>query len=291
LRTSHYFLYCALLLLAPCSLLAQDKDSTKVAKDSLPAFGNTPKLDTASNINQDSVIRYRVNGTYLKSIIQDLGYTASRPFHWQGRDFAKFGVVMGTAGLLMVGDYEIKQFIQRNRSSGLTKVTDQIEPFGNAYSPYLIGVLYLTGVVAKNRNLEHASLMAAKSLLISTALYTTAKIFIRRQRPTTTNDPFSYSAPFNGDKRFTSFPSGHMLTVTSVATAFAEIYGKDYPWVPWAAYGLATLTGATRMYQNRHWSSDVWIGASLGWFVTRTVIRSQRRHSVKKGTYSLQVVP
>jgi len=275
-------------MLAPRWAAAQD--STRVPKDSLPAFGNTPKADTAANADQDSIIRYRINATYLKSIVQDLGYTASRPFHWHGRDFAKFGAVIGTAGLLMAGDYEVKQFFQRNHTTGLTKVTNQIEPFGNAYSPYLIGALYITGVVSKNRNLEHASLMAAKSLLISTALYTTAKIFIRRQRPTTTDNPFSYSAPFNSDSRYTSFPSGHTLTVTTVATAFAEIYGKDYPWVPWAAYGLATLTGVTRLYQNRHWSSDIWIGASLGWFVTRTVIRSQRRHS-KKGTYSLQVVP
>ncbi|HEU4551859.1 MAG TPA: phosphatase PAP2 family protein [Chitinophaga sp.] len=284
---TRYYLYC-LLFMAPGWALAQD--STRVSKDSLPAFGNTPKADTVNNISPDSVIRYRINGTYLKSIVQDLGFTASRPFHWQGRDFAKFGVVVGTAGLLMAGDYEVKQFFERNHTKGLTEITNQIEPFGNAYSPYLIGVLYVTGVVSKNRNLEHASLMAAKSLLISTALYTTAKIFIRRQRPTTSDNPFSYSAPFNSDSRYTSFPSGHTLTVTTVATAFAEIYGKDYPWVPWAAYGLATLTGVTRLYQNRHWSSDIWIGASLGWFVTRTVIRNQRRHS-KKGTYSLQVVP
>jgi membrane-associated phospholipid phosphatase len=78
-----------------------------------------------------------------------------------------------------------------------------------------------------------------------------------------------------------------MLTVTSVATALAEAYGKDHPWVPWVTYSIAGLTGVTRMYQNRHWSSDIWIGASLGYFVTKGVFKNHRQQEHKKAMAAL----
>ena len=230
----------------------------------------------------DTLIRYRINATFLKSVFTDLGYTVARPAHWKGRDYAKLGGVLGGAGLLMIGDYSIKQVFLANRQHFWTSVTNEIEPFGNAYSPYIVGGMYLAGVISGNRNLEHSSLMTAKSLVISTLVYVTAKSILRRGRPTYYDTPFSYEPPFSMDKKHTSFPSGHMLTVTSVATSLAEIYGKDHPWVPWVTYSIAGLTGVTRLYQNRHWSSDVWIGASLGYFVTKGVYRHQRQMEHKK---------
>ncbi len=58
-----------------------------------------------------------------------------------------------------------------------------------------------------------------------------------------------------------SFPSGH------TATAFmgAELVRLEYGgWWGAAAYTLATATGFLRMYNERHWSSDVLAGAGLG---------------------------
>lgn len=235
----------------------------------------------------DTLIRYRINATYLKSIFGDLGYTVARPAHWKGRDFAKLGGVLGGAGLLMIGDYSIKQVFLSNRQTFWTSVTNEIEPFGNTYSPFFVGGMYLAGVISGNRNLEHGSLMTAKSLVISTLVYVTAKSILRRGRPTYYDTPFSYEPPFSQDKQHTSFPSGHMLTVTSVATSLAEIYGKEHPWVPWVTYSIAGLTGVTRLYQVRHWSSDVWIGASLGYFVTKGIYRHQRLMEQKKAQKAL----
>lgn len=285
MRTTRHFLYCTLFLALPHFCVAQ-ADSSSALPDTLPAAAGNDTIPAAS----DSVIRYRINGAYLKSIVTDLGYTATRPLHWQAKDYKRLGIVVGTAGLLMAGDYEIKQFFQRNQTKTLSSGVRQIEPFGNAYSPYLIVGMYLAGVVTKKRDLEHASLMTAKSLVISTLLYTATKVVIRRQRPSFGDNPFNYHPPFSGDKQHTSFPSGHMLTVTTVATALSEIYGEKHPWVPWVAYGIAGLTGVSRLYDNRHWSSDVWIGASLGYFVTKTVFKRQRLRS-KRGTYNPLAAP
>lgn len=286
MRTVRYFSYCCLALMIPMFSTAQT-DSSRVNSDSLQLSNTT---DTTIHAVPDSVIRYRINGTYLKSIVEDLRYTVSRPAHWKSKDFTRLGVVLGVTGGLMLADYEIKRAFQLNQTKFFNSVAHEIEPLGNAYSPYLILGMYAVGVVTKNRNLEHASLMTTKSLLISTLLYTTAKVIIRRERPSFTDNTANYDPPFTGDKKHTSFPSGHMLTVTTVATALAEIYGEDHPWVPWVTYSLAGLTGLSRLYHNRHWSSDVWIGASLGYFVTKTVFKHQRQRS-KKGTYNPLAVP
>jgi membrane-associated phospholipid phosphatase len=224
----------------------------------------------------DTTIRYRINKKFIGSLFTDLAYEVSRPAHWHGKDFKRLGLVVGGAGLLATSDYTIKTLLIHNQTNFMTSVTNQIEPFGNAYSPYLIGGMYLIGVIAHDRKLESASLMTAKSVLISTLIYVTAKSVIRRGRPAYGDDPFSFDPAFSMNKTHTSFPSGHMLTVTTVATSLAELYGKEHPWVPWVTYTIAGLTGVTRMYQNRHWSSDVWIGASLGYFVTKSIFRHHR---------------
>ncbi|MBC7886736.1 MAG: phosphatase PAP2 family protein [Ferruginibacter sp.] len=61
-----------------------------------------------------------------------------------------------------------------------------------------------------------------------------------------------------------SFPSGH----TAEAFASAEFLRQEYkdvsPWYGIAGYVAAGATGALRMYNNRHWMSDVLAGAGIG---------------------------
>ncbi|RAJ26015.1 phosphatase PAP2 family protein [Pedobacter cryoconitis] len=61
-----------------------------------------------------------------------------------------------------------------------------------------------------------------------------------------------------------SFPSGH----TANAFAAAEFLNQEYrdvsPWIGYAGYTVATATGVLRMYNNKHWVSDVVAGAGFG---------------------------
>lgn len=61
-----------------------------------------------------------------------------------------------------------------------------------------------------------------------------------------------------------SFPSGH----TANAFAAAEFLNQEYrdvsPWIGYAGYTVATATGALRLYNNKHWLSDVVAGAGIG---------------------------
>ena len=63
---------------------------------------------------------------------------------------------------------------------------------------------------------------------------------------------------------FNSFPSGH----TATAFVGAEVLRREYwhvsPWIGIAGYAVATGTGFLRMYNNRHWFTDVLAGAGIG---------------------------
>ena len=61
-----------------------------------------------------------------------------------------------------------------------------------------------------------------------------------------------------------SFPSGH----TAEAFASAEFLRQEYkdvsPWYGVAGYATAAATGLLRIYNNKHWLSDVVAGAGIG---------------------------
>ena len=61
-----------------------------------------------------------------------------------------------------------------------------------------------------------------------------------------------------------SFPSGHTANAFAGATLLSTEFGKDYKWVPYASYTLASGIGIMRMVNNKHYISDVLFGAGLG---------------------------
>lgn len=63
---------------------------------------------------------------------------------------------------------------------------------------------------------------------------------------------------------FQSFPSGHTATAFMKATMLNKEYGYKSPWIGVGAYAAASATGLTRMANNKHWLSDIMVGAGIG---------------------------
>lgn len=69
--------------------------------------------------------------------------------------------------------------------------------------------------------------------------------------------------PDGSDNR--SFPSGHTATAFMCATMMHKEYGLTRsPWYSIGAYSIATATGLSRQLNNKHWLSDVMVGAGIG---------------------------
>ena len=61
-----------------------------------------------------------------------------------------------------------------------------------------------------------------------------------------------------------SFPSGHTATAFMMATMLSKEYRHKSPWISVGAYTVAAATGLSRIANNRHWMSDVMVGAGIG---------------------------
>ena len=61
-----------------------------------------------------------------------------------------------------------------------------------------------------------------------------------------------------------SFPSGHTATAFMTATMLYKEYGWKSPWISIGSYSIAAVTGVSRILNNKHWMSDVAMGAAIG---------------------------
>jgi membrane-associated phospholipid phosphatase len=119
------------------------------------------------------------------------------------------------------------------------------------------------------RLVEQASLAFLVSLAVGSAILHSTKIILGRRRPRDELDFELYGfRPFLFDLQYDSFPSGHALTIFSVATILCGAVPMLAPlWILIALY-----LASTRVLMNSHFLSDVLIGAGLGILVTREVM-------------------
>jgi membrane-associated phospholipid phosphatase len=75
---------------------------------------------------------------------------------------------------------------------------------------------------------------------------------------------------------YTSFPSGHTTQAFAAATFLSEEYKGRYPWMPYASYTVASSVGLLRMANNRHYISDVLVGAGIGYLAMKTAYWTHR---------------
>ena len=223
--------------------------------------------------------KLELNYDYLQGMYSDLIYTATSPSRWDRKDWMTAGLVVGGTGLFIGLDEEIRDAFEDNRSSTTDDLSNIFEPFGNGAItiPALAG-FYIFGHFDENDKAKRTALIATESFLI-TGLYTTIlKGTFGRHRPSTGDSSTTFDG-FTTDHN--SFPSGHTSTAFAIATVFANEY-EEVPYIKPISYGLATLTGLSRMNDEKHWASDVFLGAALGYFTSKTLLHL---HSNKKGQH------
>ncbi|MZG52888.1 MAG: phosphatase PAP2 family protein [Nitrospinae bacterium] len=217
--------------------------------------------------------------SYFKGMFSDLEYITTSPYRWDRTDWMTAGLVAGGTGFFIGLDEDIKNFFDDIRSSTTDDLANIFEPFGNGIVtiPALAG-FYLFGHFDENYKAKRTALIATESFLI-TGLYTTIlKVTLGRHRPSTGSSSTAFDG-FTTDNK--SFPSGHTSTAFAIATVVANEY-EETPYIKPVSYGIATLTGLSRINDEKHWASDVFFGAALGYFVSKTILHL---HENRKGKH------
>jgi membrane-associated phospholipid phosphatase len=174
--------------------------------------------------------------------------------------------------------------VQENRMLGNTAtIVKTIADPGS----FLIGAgLYAYGRLAKNERAADLGLHGTEALAIGAGIGNVLKGIVGRARPyKDVNNPHDYVAfrGFGNGTDYRSFPSGHTIAAFAAASAVTSETSRWWPKSVWfiapTMYGGAAAVGASRMYNNKHWASDVITGAAIGTFAGLKVVQWHHSHA------------
>jgi len=140
----------------------------------------------------------------------------------------------------------------------------------------------MTGLLRHDSYTQQTAILAGEAYLDSAIPHVVIKLISRRLRPSAVPPNQDFRDTFFQSKvgilgKGSSFPSGHAAGAFSIATVIARRYG-EHKWVPWVAYGVAGLISFSRVPDMAHFPSDVFLGAALGYTITRfDVFRDRNR--------------
>ena len=122
--------------------------------------------------------------------------------------------------------------------------------YGVAGTPLVANwVLKAAGVKSRSK-LERMLTANAMALGISFGTSEILKHSIRETRPDLSDNH--------------AFPSGHTSFAFVSASILSREYGYLSPWISVGSYATATATQALRIRHNKHWMSDLYMGAGIG---------------------------
>lgn len=225
----------------------------------------------------------------FRSTFTDAWLLAGTPLHFNRTDWIITGGVVSASGLLMATDGTIRREMQSLRGSDGNHIADVGNAFGENEAGLLIaGLLYLPGFVLNEPKLRLMGRHVGQTLLYAAAVGVLIKGSLGRHRPFLEDGPYKFSGPWQSDDAFLSLPSGHTTVAFSIASSLsADI---DNPWVTAGLYSAATLTALSRMYVDRHWSSDVFVAAALSTAIGYGTVNLHREEEAES-TSSLILSP
>jgi membrane-associated phospholipid phosphatase len=190
--------------------------------------------------------------------------------HWK----PILAVALGTAGLVVADPYTERYFHDHSGFSAYK--TGPLRGRNSTLAITLTPVaFYVTGLAKHSSHSRNTGLLAAEGLIDTQIVSFVMKNAIGRQIPSDIPPQgnlrdtwFKYQGTFTNRG---SFPSGHTASAFAVATVISGRY-REHRWIPWVAYGAATFLSLTRLPDQAHFPSDIFMGAAIGYGIGRFVV-------------------
>jgi membrane-associated phospholipid phosphatase len=190
-----------------------------------------------SRRNSGELTSKGLGGDFFK----DAGQIWSYPFRLKSRDILPLAALAATVAVLIPNDEAIYRGFYNYRAghAWVRQVSPVITTMG-AYGAWGTAGLFLTvGLLAKDSKAVETAALAGNAMLQSQLVVIVIKSLAGRRRPDAAGGLDHWSGPTSfldslasGSLRFdNSFPSGHSITVFSLATVVAMQY-QDRIWFP-----------------------------------------------------------
>ena len=186
----------------------------------------------------------------------------------------------------LYSSYDARRDVQKHLGGAHSKIDDIL-----VFAPYAeFAALTLAKIKCRN-DFTNVSILILKSELLMAAIVFPMKHLTNQERP------YSYQRGVDGvpleerqtnKNAFQSLPSGH----TAQAFVAASIVHKEFryksQWYGVGAYALASSVAVYRMINDKHWQSDVIVGAGIGLLSTHIVYST---HKFKWGKPAVCFIP
>ncbi len=269
------------LIVLPLIGQAQDTPSTDtIPETSQSNAGNTQQNTTGPGATKDPDITWKHITMRILEDQKDLWLFPTQLAH--GKHWVPTLVIAGVTGVLIATDPHDEPYFRNNKTFEETS-----EIFSTSNTGIVeVGVpvaTYAIGLLRHESYTQQTAMLAGEAYVDSTIPQVIIQLVGRRLRPSQVaagqdfRDTFFRTGAANVFTTGTSFPSGHATAGFAIATVMARRYGQ-HKWVPWVAYGVAGLISVSRIPDMAHFPSDVFLGAALGYTITRfDVFRERNR--------------
>ncbi len=207
---------------------------------------------------------------------------------FRGSDAALLGVTTAGAVLLFQRDQAITNWFRQSslqQSGALRNTLTGARLFGDPGSLAISGAMWAGGRIFNDANTAHDGQMAFEAVALSSVVTFVVKGMAGRARPyadSTNARNFALGRGLRGDGAYQSFPSGHTTAAFAFASAITASVSRRSPRdariIGPLLYTAAALTGVSRIYDHKHWASDVLLGAGIGTVGGLMTVRWHDRH-------------
>jgi len=261
-----------------------------------PSGGTHAAGEKSFSFTRDSVFSFRSKKGFVPSLIHNFGEQAVAPFKMNGKQALMVAGAVAITGALFFADENIDRFFKplKDREQLVRTFSKPITDIGSSYAFVFATSYGAYGILFKDSKAVRTMLLSMQAAITAGTWVRAGKMLTGRERPSATYFDFQHDfwwGPFQefyvsgskiksgakdrGMDCFDAFPSGHTSSAFAVASVFAHQYA-DKPFVPIAAYTIASLTGISRLTEHDHWASDVFAGACIGYLCGRQVVKHER---------------
>jgi len=279
MRIKNCIIFFTVILIFFNGLIASAQESKPENESSQASGTGVEKKETVQTDEK--------NTPFFKSILQDEGKILTSPLRMKGKDFLVWGGVGLITGILIANDESIFRKFRdyRDDHKWVKDFSPQITKLGlGEWNLGIAGSFYLGGLLLKDKKAKETARLILMTFVHTGIVVQIGKHLAGRQRPSWDAGNDHWAGPSGFFKRYESgklsqydaFPSGHTITIFGTATVIAEMY-KDTVWVPILSYSLASLCGLSRITEETHWLSDVFVGGVLGYAIGKYIVKKRNR--------------
>ncbi|MCX6152511.1 MAG: phosphatase PAP2 family protein [Ignavibacteriales bacterium] len=198
--------------------------------------------------------------------VEDVLSLVINPVKWNTEDiiFAS-SILAGTLALTTL-DKRVQDEIIKNGSYSKNTLLDVGKFYGETYTSQLAGVgVALYGIASSDKKATRIGLEIFESYLIADRINYLIKHMFGRERPFTNKGELTFNLFTSRSNSYNSLPSGHATLAFSLSTVLSSCTDDYY--LKALIFAPAVLSAVSRVYQNYHWASDVFLGGAVGFIV------------------------